>query len=218
MKHLSNIEGIDFVNKVMPLEKQAEIQKHLDSGCQRCIDLMATWQHVRQAGAGETNYQPPAGALRIAKAAFAAAGMGTSPGTLNLLFDSVLQPAVAGLRSFTTDACTRQVLYGAGPYLLDLYICARSEGKLIGVTGQLLNSKHPELFLSSVPVVVSNRNGDVNLALTNQFGEFHGEVENMGDLELRLPTAEGRDIVVPLGCLVVGLVKQADEVPEEGQK
>jgi hypothetical protein len=218
MKHFSDEEGIDFVNEVMPAGKRAEMQNHLDSGCKRCAEALATWQGVLQSAAVEATHQPPADAVRIAKAAFAAAGMEKDPGGLKVLFDSLLRPAVAGVRSIAPDTATRQVLYGVGPYLLDLYISPRSEGKTIGVTGQLLNSRHPESVLSAIPIVVSNRNGNVTLAVTNQFGEFQGEVENRGDLELRLPTPQGKDIVIPLGCLVIGLEGSTEKTSKKGSK
>ncbi len=214
MKHLSSEEAVDFVNLMMPAEKQAETQKHLESGCKRCSEAVATWRHVREASSVEAEYQPPAGAVRIAKAAFAAAGLGKASAGVKLLFDSILQPAMAGVRSSSSD--TRQLLYGIGPYLLDLYISAKPDGKAISVTGQLMNSKFPERILNSVPIVVANGTGTVVLATTNSFGEFQGELEYSGDLELRLPSPEGREIVIPLGCLLTGLVAPPAENAKTG--
>jgi len=209
MKHLSNEEAINFVNQVMSVDEQAEIKKHLESGCKRCEQTVATWQTVRQAGAVEAAYQPPVGAVRIAKAAFAVTGLEKASSGLKLLFDSILQPAVAGVRSGSSD--TRQLLYGVGPYLLDLYISAKPGGKAISVTGQLMNSKFPERILNAVPIVVGNGTGTVVLAITNNFGEFQGELEYSGDLELRLPSPKGQEIVIRLGCLLTGLVTPVPE-------
>jgi hypothetical protein len=158
---------------------------------------------VREASSVEAEFQPPAGVVRIAKAAFAANGLEKVHGGLKLLFDSSLQPAAVGVRSVSTD--TRQLLYGIGPYLLDLYISARPGGKAISVTGQLMNSKFPERILNAVPIVVGNGSGAAVLTTTNNFGEFQGEVEFGGDLELRLPGQDGKEIVIRLGCLITGL-------------
>jgi hypothetical protein len=204
MKHLSDEEAVNFVNQVMSVEKQVETRKHLDSGCKRCAETVATWQRVREASSVEAEYQPPAGVVRIAKAAFAATGLEKASGGIKLLFDSILQPAVAGVRSMSSD--TRQLLYGIGPYLIDLYISAKPGGKSISVTGQLMNSKFPERILNAVPIVVGNGTGTVVLAKTNTFGEFQGEVEYSGDLELRLPNQDGHEIIIRLGCLLNGLV------------
>jgi hypothetical protein len=209
MKHLSEEAAINFVNQMMSAEEQVETQKHLDIGCKRCAEAVAIWQRVREASSVEAEFQPPAGVVRIAKAAFAATGLEMAQSGLKLLFDSSLQPAAVGVRSVSTD--TRQLLYGIGPYLLDLYISARPGGKAISVTGQLMNSKFPERILSAVPIVVGNGSGTMILATTNNFGEFQGEVEYGGDLELRLPGQDGKEIVIRLGCLIAGLATCGEE-------
>jgi hypothetical protein len=209
MKHLSNEEAINFVNEVMSQEELATARKHLESGCKRCVQAVATWQFVRQSSSAEAEYQPPAGAQRIAKAAFAVAGFASPSGSLKLLFDSILRPASVGVRSMSSS--TRQVLYGVGPYLLDLHISARPGGKAISVTGQLMNSKFPEKILNAVPIAFGNGTGTVVLATTNNFGEFQGELEYSGDLELRLPGADGQEIVIRLGCLLTGLANPGPE-------
>jgi hypothetical protein len=209
MKHLSDQDAVNFVNQVMSAQEQIEIRKHIESGCKRCTEAVAIWQRVREASSAEAEFQPPAGAVRIAKAAFAATGLEKAHSGLKLLFDSSLQPAVAGVRSVSSD--TRQLLYGIGPYLIDLYISARPGGKAISVTGQLMNSKFPERILSAVPIVVGNGAGTAVLATTNNFGEFQGEVEFGGDLELRLPGQDGREIVIRLGCLIAGLASCGEE-------
>jgi len=208
MKHLSDEQAVNFANKVMSAQERLDAQKHIESGCKRCVEAVAMWQRVQEASSVEAEYQPPAGVVRIAKAAFAAAGLEKAAGGLKLLFDSSLQLAT-GVRSVSTD--TRQLLYGVGPYLIDLYISAKPGGKSVSVTGQLMNSKFPEKILNAVPIVVGNGTGTVILAKTNDFGEFQGELEYSGDLELRLPSPEGQEIVIRLGCLLTGLVASGTE-------
>jgi hypothetical protein len=214
MKHLSEEQAVNFVNRVMSAQKQAESQKHLESGCKRCSEAVAIWQRVQEASSVEAEYQPPVGVVRIAKAAFAAAGLEKASSGVKLLFDSILQPAMAGVRSSGSD--TRQLLYGVGPYLIDLYISARPGGKSVSVTGQLMNSKFPERILNAVPIAVGNGTGTVVLAVTNEFGEFRGDLEYSGDLELRLPSPEGSEIVIRLGCLLTGLVTPDAEIAKTG--
>ena len=211
MKHFSSEEGVDFVNGTLKPERREEMQKHLDSGCRRCSQAVELWQRVRRGVAAEPAFQPPADLLRIANAAFGTRDVDSAPCGFELLFDSLLQPAMAGVRSISANSSTRQLLYGVGDYLLDLYIAPKSAGKSIGVTGQLLSAKNPELILKAVPIVVSNRKGTSVVAVTNHFGEFQAEVDNAGDLELRLPTSEGKDITIPLGCLMVNLTGIAPE-------
>ena len=205
---------MNFVNEVMSAEDRAETQTHIESGCKRCSQVIATWQRVREASSVEAEYQPPPGAVRIAKAAFAAAGLEKASSGVKLLFDSILQPAMEGVRSASSD--TRQLLYGIGPYLIDLYISARPGGKVISITGQLMNSNFPERILNSVPIVVGNGTATVVMATTNGFGEFQGEVDNTGDLELRLPSHDGREIVIRLGCLLNGLASSETQNANTG--
>jgi hypothetical protein len=216
MKHLSNEEAINFVNHAVSAEEQTRIQNHIETGCKRCTEAVATWQRVREATSMEAEFQPPAGAVRIAKAAFAVTGLQKAESGVKLLFDSILQPAFVGVRSMSSD--TRQLLYGVGPYLLDLYISAKPDGKAISVTGQLMNSKFPERILNSVPIAVSNGTGTVVMATTNNFGEFQGELEYSGDLELRLPSQNGQEIVIRLGCLLTGLAAPGAESSKTAQE
>src|SRR4029077_10997981 len=113
MKHFATEEWIDFVNLVNSPKQQEAMKKHLGTGCKRCIETVALWQKVHNTAALEATYQPPATNVRIAKAAFAAAGGATRSKEkstfLEVLFDSFLQPMVAGARS--SGLGSRQMLY-----------------------------------------------------------------------------------------------------------
>jgi hypothetical protein len=102
--------------------------------------------------------------------------------SVELLFDSFLQLASVGMRSGTLGL--RQVLYRADPYQIDLHLEANREHNRLIVTGQLLDVSHPDMACPGVQVLLSSLRGSAVNTATNQFGEFHGEVENSGDLEL----------------------------------
>src|SRR5258706_12427176 len=116
------------------------MQKHLGTACKRCMETMAQWQKIRNTAAREASYQPPVAAVRIAKAAFAAAGRATQEaekrGFVQVLFDSFLQPLVAGAPS--RGLGTRQMVYRADPYPIDVQIEAKAGGKGPLVTDQCL--------------------------------------------------------------------------------
>jgi len=118
MEHSTNEEWIDFANQVTPRAKLEAMRKHLASGCTRCEEKLALWQKVRSTAASEAQFQPPAATVRAAKAAFAAAGMGQqqkkADSLIQVLFDSLLQPALSGTRS--TFMGPRQMLYRADCY------------------------------------------------------------------------------------------------------
>src|SRR5690348_97177 len=200
MKHFATEEWIDFVNGVVPRERRGEMQKHFATGCQRCRETVSIWQRVRNTAATEASYQPPAESVRLAKASFLTgqliAPKKASRGLVEVLFDSFLQPAVAGARAVVIG--TRQMLYRADPYQIDIQIEPRPGGNRLVVTGQILDLSHPGVVIQGIAVAISNRRGNSVVAATNEFGEFSGELENSGDLELSIPGGDDQPIVISL--------------------
>jgi hypothetical protein len=200
MKHFTSEEWIDFVNRVNSTAQQEAMKKHLGTGCKKCMETVALWQKLHNTAAMEASYQPPEAEVRLAKAAFAAAGRATElkvkNGLVEVLFDSFLQPMVAGARS--SGLGTRQMLYRADPYQIDIQIEAKPEGNRLTVTGQLLDISSPGVVGRDVKVTLSNHRGKVIHTVTNEFGEFRGEIENTGDLELSFPGQGEKSIVISL--------------------
>jgi hypothetical protein len=200
MKHFMTEEWIDFVNDLTSVKQQEAMKKHLGTGCKRCLETVALWQKVHNMATVEASYQPHLADVRIAKAAFAAAGRAAQlkekSSFVEVLFDSFLQPMVAGARS--SGLGTRQMLYRADPYQIDIQIEAKPEGNRLMVTGQLLDVSSPGVVGRDVKITLSNHRGNVIHAITNQFGEFRGEIENTGDLELSFPGQSEKSIVISL--------------------
>ena len=200
MKHFTTEEWVDFVNQVASSSQRKAMQKHLKSGCKSCTETVNLWQKIRKTAAAEAKYQPPAPSVRIAKAAFATAGWIAQPtkagGFIRLVFDSFLQPAVAGARS--AGAGMRQMLYRADPYQVDIQIEAKPDGNRMVITGQLLDISRPDIVGREIQVSFSNKRGAVVHTVTNKFGEFRGEIENSGDLELSFSRPDEKPIVISL--------------------
>ena len=200
MKHFTTQEWIDFVNRVVPGDKQTEMQEHLGSGCRRCGQIVDLWQRVQKTAITAASGQPPDDIVRVAKAQFAIASLrGKRKKTnslIEVLFDSFSQPALAGARSDGME--TRQMLYRAEPYQIDVQIEAQPEGNRLVVTGQLMDARNPEDVGHDVLVTLSNRRGHLVKTVTNQFGEFHGEINNSGDMELSFSGHDEKSIVISL--------------------
>ena len=200
MEHFSVEKWIDFVNQAVTSSEREKMDKHLQPGCESCQKTVSFWQRVHSSAAAEGNYQPPEGAVRIAKAAFAGAGLGSrkkgADSRVKVLFDSFLQPIFAGARSAGTGA--RQMLYRADPYQIDVQLEMKPNGNRVVVTGQLLNLSDPKIIAAGTRVLVSNMHGDVMNTVANEFGEFSGEVKNSGDLQLTFATPSGEPIVISL--------------------
>jgi hypothetical protein len=200
MKHFEIEEWVDFVNGTVNQEQRNEMQQHLAAPCRSCAAQVALWQKVRDFCATEAAYQPPEQAVRDAGVIFRTAERASVSGDrsklVELLFDSLLQPAIAGARAAGSE--TRQMLYRAGSFQIDLQIEAKPAIGRIAVTGQVLDVGRPEIIGSGLKVTLANRRGNIIHALTNEFGEFHAEIPNSGDLELALRNDSAQPIVISL--------------------
>jgi len=200
MKHFTTEEWIDFVNQAVSPGELADMEKHLKEGCKSCQRTVSMWQRVQRSAVAEKNYQPPAEALRVVKAAFVAAGLKgqrkESSSRISVLFDSFLQPVVEGARSAATDS--RQMLYRADPFQIDLQIEAKPGSNNLMVTGQLLDLSNPGIAGKDVNVTLSNLRGHVVHAVSNQHGEFTCDIKNSGDLQITFVGSHGEPIVISL--------------------
>jgi len=198
MKHYSSEEWVDFTNgAVSPLEK-LDMEKHLDSGCKKCKELAAVWLKVRRVASEESRFQPPADLVHLVKAEFTNAGYEKERGLLGalaeLVFDSSRAQALAGVRS--TGAQSRQMLFSSNPFQIDVKIETKVGEPRISITGQLMDVSKPDQIGKGVLMTLSNRRGQTIQTTTNDFGEFHAEIENRGDLEITFLAQDGKPIVV----------------------
>src|SRR5260221_2199897 len=119
MKHRKAEESVDFANGVTSTQPRQAMKKHLATDCRQCMETVALWEKLHKTAALEASYQPPDTEVRIAKAAFVAAGVVVQreekqSGLAELMFDRVLQPLLARARSGGFGV--RQMLHRADPY------------------------------------------------------------------------------------------------------
>jgi hypothetical protein len=181
-------------------DRHGAIQKHARAVREPRMETLTRWQKLANAATVEPRYQPPEAKVRAVKATFATARLASKAqetgGLIQLLFDSFSQPFPAGTRSAATRV--RQMLYRAVPYQVDLQIEWQEERNRLIVTGQLLDVNRPEIIAPDVQVTLSNCGPSVVTTVTNQFGEFRGDLENSGDLDLSFLGQEGKPIVILL--------------------
>jgi len=102
---------------------------------------------------------------------------------------------------------SRQMLFSATPFQIDVNIEAKPGETRLSVTGQLMDTSQPDSIARGIPVTLSNRRGQTIQTVTNNFGEFQGEIENRGDLELTFLGHSEKSIVVSLRdalCMSLG--------------
>lgn len=140
----------DFDRLVMHLSHQlsdletSQIAAHLDSGCKDCLANRDWYENVYALASSDESKEPPPWVLRRALKIFDRP-RGQAPlierlgrAVASLVFDSFAQPATEGVRS--TETASRQLLYRAGDYHIDLQIAPSAEAGLIGMDllGQVL--------------------------------------------------------------------------------
>ena len=90
------------------------------------------------------------------------------------------------------------MLYRADPYQIDFQIESQPEQNRLAITGQLVDLSHPEMVGRDVEVTISDGRESIVNTMTNQFGEFRGEVDNSGNLEITLVGRTGKPIAILL--------------------
>jgi hypothetical protein len=106
-----------------------------------------------------------------------------------LVFDSFLQPSIAGIRS-SQPQC-RQLRYESGTVVADLSLERQSDSQHITLMGQVLDNAKGEPQLGGVPIVIQGHSGLVGIARTNEWGEFHIEFESEPGITLEIRAREG---------------------------
>jgi hypothetical protein len=200
MEYLQAVEWSEFVNQAASGGPPTAMQEH-DGTCGQCyVETGALWQKLADAAEVEASYQPAPEIVRVVKATFATASVAARRnGTdvpMQLLYDSASQPAAAGTRSSAMPI--RQLLYRADPYQIDLQIEFQKEQNRFLVTGQLVDVSHPELVGRDVQVILSDGREYIVNTVTNQFGEFRGEVKSSGDLEISFLGRSEKPLVILL--------------------
>src|SRR5262249_14093023 len=200
MNHYAIDQWVDFSRKLIGEEETARMRAHLASGCRECGQLSDFTTKLARTCEGLLAVDVPESAMRLARAIFPLR-VPSRPGRGNrlpieLIFDSFLAPAPAGLRA--TWQVGWQGLYRAGDCSVDLRIEPELKSSRASVIGQITNHMMPEENMSNLPA--SLRLGDQTIAETvsNRFGEFQMEYEERAQLKLCIHLADSNIIQVPL--------------------
>lgn len=197
MGHFTLEKWVDFARNTLEQKAKAEMQAHLDTGCESCGRILSLWKRVHVVSARERAYEPPAGTLRIVKSILPGLSKRSGKRTiLELLFDSKYTPALAGVRSTTSTA--RQLLYAAGAYRIDLKMEPQLDTERVSVMGQVLNSADPTQMIPAILVTLIRNNKAITSTETGDFGEFQLECKLTAHLQLRLKLPDGVGVEIPL--------------------
>ena len=105
-----------------------------------------------------------------------------------LIFDSSRQFASAGMRSL--EPRCRQLRYETDTLVADLSLEKEGDSERITLTGQVLDTSKKKPQLGSVPIVIQGLAGLIGVVKTNEWGEFHSEIEPEPGITLEIRARE----------------------------
>jgi hypothetical protein len=196
--HFPDKDWIEFSRGMLSEKTHAAIQSHLDDGCSRCLRSFRFWTDVLETAGREPSYQPSAGAVRIAKAAFDRQNswkqLASVATIARLVFDSLWELSPATVRSGVAPA-ERQLLHEVDAYVIDLRLQTDPVQGRISLIGQILNSNNPGQDIDNVEVKLINSNQQ-SLARTvsNPSGEFYFDFSDEDRLQLYI-TIQGQQAI-----------------------
>ena len=206
MKHFGIIQWVDFTRGVLPAADQCAMREHLAAGCPECAGIAEFCNKLADICRNMTPATVPDSVVQEARSIFQAKLIQRPKRQLRvpveLIFDSFLVPAPAGLRASWQIGW--QALYRAGECSLDLRVEPELHTSRAAIIGQVSNHEVPETEMTDTPVYL--KSGKVVVAQTraNRFGEFQMEYEQQKRLQLYVYLDHGaRCIQVPLKKLVV---------------
>ncbi len=203
MSHFSAGQWFEFARDTALSEQKAVMQRHLEDGCQECRNLSGIWSEVLEINRRESDYHPPAGAVRSAKAMFVPERswkwFPEIAVAARLIFDSIREATPTAVRGSMTSS--RQTLQEAMPFVIDLRVECEPARKRVHLIGQVLNSKEPNKNVANVDVFLLKGEHLAAKTAANTSGEFDLEFQDEEDLklfidirgqkviEIRLPTS-----------------------------
>lgn len=166
-----------------------QIQAHLVSGCARCQSELVWIRKLVRLTASDESVEPPPWVLRRAIGLFQILSQPPAPSLLqrlvaSLVFDSLTQPQMAGVRQSSSTA--RQILYRAGDWDVDLSLEAAEESETVDITGQVLKAEASPEEVAGIPVHLTQAGNIVLSTQTDRLGEFTFDRVPRGTYELNL--------------------------------
>lgn len=215
MKHYGIGEWVDFARGLSPEMESEGMRVHLSAGCSECRELADFCNGLSAICGDMAEHTAPEWVVRNALAIYPARKRPAPKRAfrlpLELIFDSFLAPAPAGLRAAWCRGW--QALYRSGDCSLDLRVEPEIHSLRAAVIGQISNHVLPKSYMEGLPVYVKQGRMVVAETRSNEFGEFQMEYEQHGRLQLCVDLENGsKRLLIPLRKLTADSVAGLDRV------
>jgi hypothetical protein len=198
MNHFTLGDWVDYIRHLKSGNAKAEMQKHLDGGCKRCLRVVRLWRNLSAFAVSERSCSPPDRILRTVCGYYGVFKPGKQRAGLvvmmHLLFDSSFEGVPAGVRS--SHSSPRQLVYSVGKLFIDLRIEWRP-GRVC-VVGQAQQHSSRDPGLAGRDVLVLQGTKTVARTKSNRFGEFQFTLESEENAEFSIVLKGPTSFVIPL--------------------
>lgn len=200
MRHYRLENWMDLARGVVPEATRKAMQRHLGNGCEQCSGEYALWAAMSQFAHSEALFQPPSDLVRTVKLALPE-GARTPVTTrikeiAQLLFDSFQTPQLEGVRAAHLGG--RQLLYKAGPILIDMRLELSEDSGRCSLTGQVFRSEKEPQAMQDLGVHLLRGKNELANTQTNSLGEFAIEYKAEKDLQVAVEVSPVKDVYLPL--------------------
>lgn len=197
--HFAAEDWPDFMNGTQSTDVRHIMQRHLGSRCIACGEAADAWQEMRHMAQLEREYPVPGWALKHIQSAFVMTrrfATSRSFAIPRLVFDSLSQPAPAGVRN--SAGWARQMIYRGRGILVEMQLERMLNSERVNIAGQLSSMSVAGEKLPDVPVMVDSPWGKLAEASTNQFGEFAMDFVPEENLRISFAIRRGQELSIPL--------------------
>jgi hypothetical protein len=196
--HFDDAAWHSFVRGILPASDSQPMREHLDRGCAECQRSYEAWRRFADTASRQGSSAIADSADSFAMALFELrrkipfrAGMAL---LAERVFDSLQEPAPMGIRG--SASASRQLVYEAGGYLIDLQLEQRSGGSG-ALTGQVVHA-WTEGATCGAGVVLVHENSVVGQTVANSIGEFQFHCDCRDNLKICVGTSDETFIEVPI--------------------
>jgi hypothetical protein len=187
-----------FVCGILPESSEQEMHAHLNRGCAECQRNHDIWRRFVESASPDVSDAMTDSADCLAKPVLALRRRIPFRAGLALLarrvFDSLLDPSPMGVRG--TAAASRQLVFEAGGYLIDLQLEPQVGGPG-ALMGQVAHAWTEEATRGTAVVLV-REDSVIDQTVANSIGEFQFDCDYWDNLKICLGTPDETFIEVPL--------------------
>lgn len=196
---------LEYADGRLPADESATLERHLATACDDCRATLTWYEGFVETARSDDSVEPAPWVLRKAIDAFADAKAAAARRGVRgivariraaLVFDSFGGATDDAVPARSAHVASRQLLYSAVPYDVDLFVAEGSSRRSLAVSGQVLPVDGDDFESVRGLTVTIEREGEPMASVeTSELGEFAVDGIAPGVYDVRLAN-DDREIVI----------------------